>query len=303
MIVDAPAKLNLFLRVLAREAGGFHQIETLFCALELADELEIERSTLGIEIDTTFDIPTHENIVYRAATAFFRQSGLDGGARIRLTKRIPSGAGLGGGSSDAAATLAALNELYARPLDRARLIEIAATLGSDVPFFLCGSPLALAWGRGTRMLPLEPLPMRHVVLVAPSETVNTAVAYTDLADSRTADYAARPMVHRRITARTGAAAGEERWNDVAYNAVNDFEPVIFSRIPELSRIKADLLRHGARMAMMTGSGSVVFGVFGDDISATEAANAVQSDFRNVQTIVTRTADRDLSLWSPPPALT
>jgi hypothetical protein len=81
MIVDAPAKLNLFLRVLAREAGGFHQIETLFCALELADELEIERSTLGIEIDTTFDIPTHENIVYRAATAFFRQSGLDGGAR------------------------------------------------------------------------------------------------------------------------------------------------------------------------------------------------------------------------------
>ncbi|MEO5510709.1 MAG: 4-(cytidine 5'-diphospho)-2-C-methyl-D-erythritol kinase [Longimicrobiales bacterium] len=286
MISNAPAKLNLFLHILAREATGFHQIETLFCALELCDELEVERSTHGIALDVKgTSIPLtpnpRDNLVHRAATAFFAATGLDGGTRITLTKCIPAGAGLGGGSSDAAATLAALNEIYGRPLTAQQLITIGAALGSDIPFFMCGSPLALAWGRGTRIVPLSPLPQRAVVLVAPAASVSTADAYRALADSRPADFAAPPAIIHT------AAASE--WDDVAYNAVNDFESVIFDRIPELAPIKADLIRHGAHPALLTGSGSVVFGVFASDAAADAAADAIRADFRNIQVIVTRTA--------------
>jgi 4-diphosphocytidyl-2-C-methyl-D-erythritol kinase len=309
VILDAPAKLNLFLRVLAREESGFHQIETLFCALELCDEVAIERSTTGIDVTVRAEasagdsIEKHltamprENLVHRAAAAFFDAARLDGGASITLTKRIPSGAGLGGGSSDAAATLVALNELYGRPLQDSALLETAAQLGSDVPFFVCASPLALAWGRGTRLLALDSLPQKSVVLVAANETVATKDAYSDLAEyrARNTPQNAQPVIRNHAALRD--------WSDVAYNAVNDFEPVIFARIPELSRIRDDLARHDAIMARMTGSGSVVFGVFDDDDLAKAAADAIRSDFRNVRTILTRTVTRELSLSAPPPSLT
>lgn len=308
MIIDAPAKLNLFLRILAREESGFHQIETLFCALELCDEVEVERTTNSIDVTVRAeatagnDIASHlassprDNLVHKAARAFFERAALDGGATITLTKRIPSGAGLGGGSSDAAATLVALNELYGRPLETNALPDLGAQLGSDVPFFLAGSPLALAWGRGTRLLTLAALPQKSVVLVVTNESVATGDAYADLARLR----AQRNAAPGALTCDTAALRD---WSDVAYNAVNDFEAVIFARIPELSRMRDALAQHGAIMARMTGSGSVVFGVFEDDDQAKAAANAVASDFRNVRTILTRTALRDLSLSAPPPSLT
>ncbi len=291
MIFDAPAKLNLSLRILAREASGFHQIESLFCALELCDEVEVDRLPHGIEVQVTTDagdgitalLPqaSRDNLVHRAATAFLRTSGLDGGARITLTKRIPIGAGLGGGSSDAAATIVALNELYGRPLTRDALLQVGATLGSDVPFFLCGSPLALAWGRGTRLMPLPALPQRAVVLVSPGVGVSTADAYNALAATRNPDFATPPRV-------IDLANGLD-WDRVAEDATNEFEPVVFDRIPELGPIKADLARHGAYPSLLTGTGSVVFGVFASDDAGRAAADAIRHDFRNVNVIVTRTA--------------
>lgn len=310
MIIDAPAKLNLFLRILAREESGFHQIETLFCALELCDEVEVERSTgpiditvkaeatAGNSIATQLAASPRDNLVHRAARAFFDKTGLDGGATITLTKRVPSAAGLGGGSSDAAATLVALNELYGRPLQRDDLLAIAATLGSDVPFFVCGAPLALAWGRGTRLLPINTLAQKSVVLVASNESVGTADAYNDLAQHR-----AQRNPREQLDPIIRDLAALHDWSDVAYGSVNDFEAVIFARIPELSRIRDDLARHGAIMARMTGSGSVVFGVFDDDERAEAAAHAIANDFRNVRTILTRTATHDVSLSAPPPSLT
>jgi len=137
----APAKVNLSLRVLARERSGYHQLETLFCALELRDEIEIERGggALSLQVEGAELGPPEENLVHRAAVAFHDAAGIRPDTRIRLRKRIPAGAGLGGGSSDAAATLAALNALHGAPLGPTHLLRLGAELGSDVPFFLCGS--------------------------------------------------------------------------------------------------------------------------------------------------------------------
>lgn len=149
----APAKLNLHLAVLARETSGYHQIETVFCALELADRLEVRRAGAGIvlEVDGADLGPSEENLAHRAARTFYEAAAIAPEAEIRLEKHIPVGAGLGGGSSDAAAAMRALNMLHGTPLDEAALLQAAATLGSDVPFFLSGGPLALAWGRGERI--------------------------------------------------------------------------------------------------------------------------------------------------------
>jgi 4-diphosphocytidyl-2-C-methyl-D-erythritol kinase len=277
--VAAPAKINLLLSVLAREAGGFHQIETVFCALKLADDVEvalegddISLTVLGDDAEGTTaaapapDLgPVTANLAYRAAAAFFHAAGLPPRAQIRLVKRIPHGAGLGGGSSDASAVLGALNTLHGEPLDQGQLLEVGARLGSDVPFFLCGSPLALAWGRGGRLLPLPPLPPRPVLLAVPGVTVATAEAYADLAAGRDEDYAAPPAVH----------AVPASWADMAAAAVNDFEPVVFRRLPQLAALRDALEHVGARVARMTGTGSVVFGIFdgGDDAGARAAEAA------------------------------
>jgi 4-diphosphocytidyl-2-C-methyl-D-erythritol kinase len=298
MIFDAPAKINLSLRVLAREASGFHQIESLFCALDLCDEVEVDRFPDAIVVNVQAGTDNHDrdtsnvfalsaaprsNLVHRAATAFFGAAGLDAGARITLVKRIPIGAGLGGGSSDAAATLVALNELYGRVLDPPTMLDIGGGLGSDIPFFLSGASLALAWGRGTRLLPLPALEPMSVLLVAPAESVSTADAYSALAATRTPAYAPPPAVLN--------PARCARWADVASDAVNDFEPIVFEKIPELARIRADLERNGALPARLTGTGSVVFGVFDSDDAAGAAAASIREKFRNVHTILTRTAAR------------
>src|SRR5690606_6718842 len=176
---EAPAKVNLRLVVLAREASGFHQLETIFCAIDLADTITAQRAEPGIELEVVgarLGEP-QENLVWRAASAFFRTSGIAGGARLRLDKRIPVGAGLGGGSSDAASTLHALNALYGRPLGPRSILELAAELGSDVPFFAAGRPFALAWGRGGRLLPFPALPPAPTVVGVPDFSIATVYAY------------------------------------------------------------------------------------------------------------------------------
>lgn len=279
----ARAKINLRLNVLAREAGGYHQLETVFCALDFADDVEVAIGGRGLRLDVegADDVPAGpDNLAYRAATVFFETIGLPAAAAIRLRKRIPSGAGLGGGSSDAAATLRALNLLSGTPLDENQLIAIGARLGSDVPFFLCGSSFALAWGRGDRLLPLQPLPQVFVVLVVPAFGVATADAFRDLAASRGAVNDPAPSV-----LQPSRLAG---WEAISEDAVNDFEPVVFARHPQLAHIKRALHDSGAATSLMSGSGSTMFGTFTTERAASRAARRIREIFPNVRTIETAT---------------
>src|SRR5688572_7718071 len=181
--VRAQAKINLFLRILAREASGYHALETLFARLELADDVTV-RTTSGVRsIDCRgADLgPAESNLAYRAAVAYADATGWPGGFAIEIAKRIPVGGGLGGGSADAGAVLRALNMLAPDPVPTASLLEIAGALGADVPFMALVSPLALGWGRGDRMVALPPLPSLPVSLVTFPFGVSTGEAYGWLA--------------------------------------------------------------------------------------------------------------------------
>lgn len=286
--VLARAKLNLSLRVLARETGGFHQIETTLCLIELADELTVSIGGHDIVLDVMSPPevtgpppelgPAHANLAWRAATAFLQATGCAGGAHIRLIKRVPVGAGLGGGSSDAAAVLDALNELHGRPLARAALVALAGTLGSDVPFFAAHVPFAMAWGRGGRLAPLTPPPAKPVLLVVPPQQVSTAAAYAAFADARTELLPAAPRLVDTAPS----------WSTLAAESLNDFEPVIFAWMPELARVRAALLEAGALLARMTGSGSVIFGVFEDERAASDTRARVAAAFPHMRVIATST---------------
>jgi 4-diphosphocytidyl-2-C-methyl-D-erythritol kinase len=252
--VEAQAKLNLFLRVLAREASGYHQLETLFARIELADSLRVTTGTAAREVRCAGAEtgPMAENLAFRAATAFADVTGWPTGFLIEIEKRIPVGGGLGGGSADAGAVLRALNALAPSPLPAAALASLAFGLGADVPFLATEAPLALAWGRGERLLALRPLPAREVVLVVPDFGVETKAAFGWYAaeHGRTAG-APAPLTLDNL----------DRWDQVARIAVNDLEPAVAGRHPVLAAGLKALEEAGARIARMTGSGSTLFGVF------------------------------------------
>jgi 4-diphosphocytidyl-2-C-methyl-D-erythritol kinase len=175
--------------------------------------------------------------------------------------------------------LKALNRVHRNPLPRARLLELAGQLGSDVPFFLAGSALAIAWGRGTRLLPLPPLPSAPVLLAVPPVHVDTAEAYAALAEARGHGFGPPPaIVH----------PGVRRWDDAASLASNDFESIVFRQLPLLADLRSAMSGQGAIMARMSGSGSTIFGVF-DDAGAAEAARAALSaSFSETDFLLTRT---------------
>lgn len=255
----APAKVNLFLRVLGREESGYHALETLFCALSLADTVRIRRGAPGIRLHVEGGVdtgPAERNLCVRAAERFYAGLGEAPSVDIHLTKKVPSAAGLGGGSSDGAAALRALNALHGEPLDRAALLRMASELGSDVPFFLCGSALALAWSRGERLLALPPLPPRPVIVAHPGVAMPTAEAFRRIAERRGGGYApdARSLALERL----------RDWDSVAALAENDFQAVVAEEIPFIHLATSALRQGGARTAMMAGSGSSVFGVFDSD---------------------------------------
>lgn len=284
----APAKVNLRLTVLAREASGYHQIETLFCALEVADTIEIEPGPAGIALEVEgADLgEARDNLVHIAARAFCAAIGETPALRIVLHKNVPAGAGLGGGSSDAAATLRALNAMHGYPLDDARLVRLGGTLGSDVPFFLSGAALALAWGRGDRLLPLPALPRRPVLVVAPREPIATAAAYGWLAEAR----ARRPSPPPAQVLPPAAFAD---WDLLAGAAANDFEEPVFARRPDLARIRDALRDAGARPALLAGSGSAVFGVFASERVPDGVPEAVTAAAPDARIIATHTASAAL----------
>ncbi len=254
--VSAPAKVNLRLRILAREASGYHQLETIFLRLELADVVRVRRArtrSLDVSGDATDDGlgPTEGNLAWRAAVAYGEAAGGHDGWAIELEKRIPVGGGLGGGSSDAAAVLRALDAMAVRPVGESRLLAIAATLGADVPFLTSTSVCALAWGRGERLLALVPPPQRDVLLLVPPFAVSTAEAYGWLASRTDARTEASVMLHPGTLAT---------WEGLGALAVNDFEPVVAARHRDIGALVAALRAAGCAPALMSGSGSVVFGV-------------------------------------------
>jgi 4-diphosphocytidyl-2-C-methyl-D-erythritol kinase len=250
--VQASAKVNLALDVLGKRADGYHEIATVMQAVDLFDRLTLEPApTLTLEVDDCA-LPTDErNLVIRAAMLLRQDAGVDSGARIMLRKRIPVAAGLGGGSSDAAATLWGLSRLWGLRWPRARLAELAMRLGMDVPFFLSDGP-ALATGRGERLKPLTSAGAYALVLVNPGVPLPTREVYGRVP----ADWHAEPAGTRRLM----EALKTRNPSRVAVALTNNLEGFVTPTLPAVDRMKAALLAAGALGAVMSGSGPTVFGM-------------------------------------------
>jgi 4-diphosphocytidyl-2-C-methyl-D-erythritol kinase len=257
----AQAKVNLVLRVLAREATGYHQLETLFCRLDLGDDVTIRTDVRGRSLDCTGDAipraglgPTERNLAWRAAVAYAEATGWPNAWAIEVVKKIPVGGGLGGGSADAGAVLRCLNALAPTPLSVHELLSLAAPLGADVPFLSTDDPLALGWGRGERMLALPPLPSRAVTLVCFAFGVSTPDAYAWL-DAIQAAPRPRPA---RLSIDAVAT-----WGAVALLAHNDFEAAVAPRYRDIARALEELRTSAAAsndassITLLAGSGATV----------------------------------------------
>ena len=251
--VRALAKINLDLRVLGLRPDGYHELRTIFQTVSLADTLEIAFTPARrTSVELVDAAAIADNLVTRAANLALDAMRITGGVWMRLVKRIPMGAGLGGGSSDAAAVLLALPVLAGHVLPVATLCALGQQLGSDVPFFLLGGAAA-AIGRGTELFPLPDTPSRAGLIVAPAVHVSTVEAYRALSARLTSESQENKIFS--FQAHTWAVAEGA--------AANDFEPVVFERESRLAALKQKLIRAGASPAMMTGSGSALFGLFRD----------------------------------------
>ena len=282
LTVSAHAKLNLLLRVLAREDDGYHGIETLFCRLALADELVAERrdgTGVTIEVEGADVGPAEDNLAVRAAHLVLAAVRTPLAVHLRLTKRIPVGAGLGGGSSDAAAALEAVNALAGNAVPRHELFQFAARLGADVAFCFSGAPLALGWGHGERLLALPPLPTAPVLLLAPPVPVRTADAYGWV------DQARHGLGRRGALALDLAVLSG--WGNIGRMAGNDFESPVFHRHPEVRRAFEALVGTGPLVCRMTGSGSTVFAVYRSPADRDEAAMRLGKKYGKVIATETR----------------
>ena len=281
--IRAHAKINLSLRVGALQADGFHPLQTVFQSLALHDTLEITPRPGSFEL-TCGDpgVPVDDrNLVTRAARALWSALGREGeprGVAVHLTKHIPMQAGLGGGSADAASALTALAHLWRRRGVRVDLADIGAALGSDVPYFLLGGT-ALGLSRGEELYPLDDLQAYSVVLALPAFGVATADAY------RWFDEGCPPASRVRRRAK----ASIEAWPGRRLALGNDLEVAVARRHPEISAARRTLKSAGAEAALMTGSGSAVFGLFAGEAPARRAARAVAES--GLVALITRTVDR------------
>lgn len=250
------AKVNLSLKVLGRRADGYHELRTVFQTVGLHDRITLEFTPArrGLEVTLEDPLAIPDNLALRAARLYCERQGVRGRLRMRLEKRIPMGAGLGGGSSNAAAVLLALGPLTGRCVPPEALGDMAAGLGSDVPFFLYGGT-ALGLGRGEELYPLPDAPRYPVLIVAPPVHVSTAEAYRALG---------RPELTSPVDCRKLRKFQSFVWRaEYLSGAENDFESAVFRLHPELGRWKRKLERLGARAARLSGSGAALFGVFPD----------------------------------------
>jgi len=269
MQVLAPAKINLSLCVLSKRDDDFHEIKTLISPISLADKIDIERQPRWI--DFSCDDPTvpsgDENLVVRAAKVFFEKTKISGGVRIKLHKQIPHGAGLGGGSSDAAATLRALNDLFEAKLSREELAKLGSTIGSDVSFFLFESA-AVCKGRGEVVNPTKLKKKLPILLLKPGFSVSSAWTYSRWQDSKEIP---------------GMSYQPQNFDGQSF--VNDLERPVFEKFIFLAQLKTWLLKQAeVGAALMSGSGSTVF--------------AVMRDNADVDPLVQRArAELDRELWT------
>lgn len=268
--IPAFAKINLCLHVLGRRPDGYHELRTVFQTISLHDTLDLElirRPGVWLETDEPRLPVGRENLVARALAALRSELRLRSGVQAHLEKRIPIARGLGGGSSDAAAALLGLLHLTRQRLSLERLVEIAASLGADVPFFLFGGR-ALGVGRGDEIYPLPDDRKRSVVVVSPRDiAVSTGEAYARL-DSR--------LTKGRAASRLWSFCAL-CWSAQETSLANDFEGTVFRRHPRLAKLKRGLLRRGAAEAALAGSGSAVFGIFRSPAQARRAAQGFPKD--------------------------
>jgi len=280
----SPCKVNFLLNILSKRADGFHELETVMQPINLCDELTFEQTGGGIKLtcsDPT--LPTDaSNLVHRAASAFFQRSGIKGGARVHLEKKIPMAAGLGGGSGNAATTLLALNEIFDRVLDAEALHEIAASLGSDVPFFLQRNP-ALATGRGEKIQSLKPFKALEgcaFLLVHPGFGIATAWAYKELARFPKALNGERGRAAKLISL---LESGDLR--KASREFYNSLEAPALEKYPWLAVLQDFLRENGAAATLMSGSGSTTFAIATDLCGAQELEERVKEKFDRCWTAV------------------
>jgi 4-diphosphocytidyl-2-C-methyl-D-erythritol kinase len=271
--VHAPAKVNLILRILDRRPDGYHNLWSIMHTVALEDAVTMRASSQrgirlacnvgGLSVD-------HTNLVWRAASAVLDRAQLSVGVDIELYKRVPMGAGLGGGSSDAAATILGLNQSLQLGWSREKMAEVGQALGSDVAFFLF-APSAIVSGRGESVRPVTIEGGRWIVLVKPTFEIETKWAYQELAATRAAV--------RQLSADHGELDRRDRltWGQVAASVENDFEIPVFTKHPQLGEIKRFLLKRGAQFALLSGSGATVFGLFEEESTARRAGAELAQD--------------------------
>ena len=274
--LKSPCKVNLILNILGKRPDGFHELETVMHPVRIFDVLTFERTTSGI--DLTCDNPAlptdSRNLVHRAATAFLQESGITDGVKIRLEKRIPMEAGLGGGSGNAATALLGLNQIFGSPLAAEVLQRLAATLGSDVPFFLQSNP-AIAIGRGeqVRSLPtFRALEGYQFILIHPGFGVSTPWAYKNLARFPSALNGERVRAERLVQSLNQSIEAARP------DFYNSLEAPVLEKFPLLAIFQEFLLENGAAMALMSGSGSTTFALINGKEKAEQLQEKVREKF-------------------------
>ncbi|MGO5130780.1 4-(cytidine 5'-diphospho)-2-C-methyl-D-erythritol kinase [Mitsuokella jalaludinii] len=282
--VNGEAKINLTLDILGKRPDGYHEVSMVMQSVSLHDTLQLERIPEGIEL--SIDVPWLEadetNLAYRAAAKILAYGRVSGGVRIQLQKRIPMAAGLAGGSADAAAVLRGVNELYGLNLSLDELCSLAAQLGSDIPFCLCGGTM-LATGRGEVLKRLPPVPAFWVVLAKPPISVSTAWAYQHY----DAEGAERHPDNEAMCRAIAAGSREE----LAPLLCNVLESVTIKQYPVIAAYKEKMLQQGAMVSMMSGSGPTVFGLLGTKAAAERLA-AVLREQTDADVFVCHTTQED-----------
>jgi 4-diphosphocytidyl-2-C-methyl-D-erythritol kinase len=273
------AKINWSLQILGRRADGYHEVRTLLQTISLHDDLHFELAEDG-EISLSCDdpnIPTDDqNLILRAASALMTRYNVKQGVRVRVEKRIPAKAGLGGASSNAAISLLALKHLWNLKVSPAALLEIATGLGADVPFFMSGG-CALATGIGATVSPIAEDTEKdvfHLIVISPNASISTAKAYAAVSSTALTTSRNEPILS---SSRNEAKSRHSQPWPLRDSLSNDFESVIFDIEPEIRRTKETLLQAGALGALLAGSGSSVFGIFADREDQQRAVNEIKPE--------------------------
>jgi 4-diphosphocytidyl-2-C-methyl-D-erythritol kinase len=287
LLLRAPAKINWFLKVIGKRDDGYHNIISLMQCISLYDNLVFEHADT-IEVVSDSDMPLDDNLVYKAASLLRRYTSYRKGAKIVLQKGIPVGAGLGGGSSDAAYTLSGLNRLWDLKLNNEELSSIGTEIGSDVPFFFNG-PFAIVEGKGEKVSPFKINASTVLLLVKPPISVSTALAYESFDKLR---MHAEPVEPGMLTKKTFdiklfcQAFKKQDFASLSTMLSNDLEKVIIDRYPVVGEIKNRLLERGVVISAMSGSGPTVFGVFDNKDIAEKAIKAMMPNWcKVVETLI------------------